>query len=104
MLFRSKYSTTSGVYKVTTATSVMAICTLSTANNSESNYLLSSLNQMEAGSATLASYANFTSEEIISVATKTTYYLNMMTSTSSATGFVYTLGRPTIIKAVSSYL
>ena len=93
------------LYSNKAATTVIdAYCTLSTANNSESNPRMTSYALVNVASGTSAISSSLQIEDIISISTKTTYYLNSKTGTSSAAS-IYLLGATgpaTIIRAVST--
>lgn len=88
-------------------TGVRVSASLSTTNNGETNTNLSAYQGADGASGTIIVLASVNRKDNISLANKTTYYLNIRTV--SPTGDVQTLtnsvnNQPTIIKAVCAYL
>lgn len=84
-----------------------ARCTLSTANNSESDPEFSALTTVTSPiSATAIQLATYVAEKKLVLAAKTTYYLNILTGAASASSLTLnpSAAARTVIKAVCAYL
>ena len=79
--------------------------TLSTANNSESDVDFTTLIGLTVPTGSIALYCSVVKQKILSLAGKTTYYLNYKTtSTTSPSITVQGALSPTVIRAVCAYL
>lgn len=80
------------------------VSTLSTANNSESDVDFTTLSATDGASSNLRMYHTVTRQKTLTIAAKTSYYLNSKTSVTST--FIYWKSNISklIIRAVSSYL
>jgi hypothetical protein len=87
------------------STSVNGNATLSTANNTESSYEYTVYAEFTGGSGTMGGYQQAQKEFPIAVTSKQAMYLNIRSTTATATSIAVggTLA-PTIIKAVCAYL
>ncbi|MBA7540503.1 hypothetical protein ES705_32802 [subsurface metagenome] len=93
-----------GSYKAT-ATTITAKCTLSTANNSESDSEFTCRTDMGGASDTLFLRSIGFKSKTLNLATKTIYYINTNTTTTGM-GYIYNINQhqTLIIKAVCAYL
>lgn len=91
----------------TSVTSVTVFSTLSTANNSASDDELTTFNRLEGASGNLTFTLNVNRSKYVTLASKTTYYLNHKTSATGIANIGFrgdaNLGN-TIIRAVCAYL
>lgn len=88
-------------------TAVRVTGTLSTTNNGETNNNLSAYQGLSGASGTLICIASVFKKDIVSLSSKTTYYLNIRTISASADIAQLTNSnenQPTIIEAVCAYL
>jgi hypothetical protein len=90
----------------TSSTQAEVRCCLSTSNSSASDALLLTYSFTQHGSATADHASTVTRERVVTLAAKTTYYLNLMQATGSNTTTLLLRGdlATTVIRAVCAYL
>lgn len=103
-LWDVQYSVVGAAYK-TGVTALNSFVTLSTANNSESDNEMTGYSEIDGASGALYLAGITFKRKIIALAAKTSYYLNMMTSTAAAASITFEgVNSKTIIRAICAYL